>query len=686
SMSPTHRKVSSPPAKAPLNQWLIVQLNEHPEICTRLALSFPDWTIALVGMKSFSDRSHLSCRYFASQDAQHFWNSNRMAPLGEIYPSLMQVAYLQAVKENADVIYLPDPNLDLRELSMPSIAPPHSSFQGLTYIPENGHYFDPNVHFGCNISSAYLPSEQSTIYKLCTFPQSPVIQTPAIVGPLQLVIAQDFSDALLQENIRYCDSYAPPVLLHPGTFAPMHFHNSAFLYDAFWALPFQFELSIWDNLQWSFILQRLIGLTGSNNKTNSVLVHIQDVQDELPPAIAIKTESVRVKLLEFQCNVDSFVDCASNLLSDLSNEKFIEKSTVESFLNWLKMLQRIGYRFPSIIHQGLSSSMDCSEETIEFHPINFSTAMITKPYLPKPMFPVANLDFISQLYHSTCDSVKMPFVNNIDFARPLVQYSEILLLVIFNGPVYAALPYVEALYRSFFPNIVYCGPGHPNYNILQNLKQLKISFISYHKSPKGHVEGAFNYECLSIAIKMNYNVQGYLTIADDMVLFPSSIKNHTNHFDSVWFLPKGKSELLKSPGYGSAVAEYATSPQISGLKFLNGAERRPNGGNADVFYIPKRLASPFSQLADIFFDFQVFLEIAVPTIIQCLEFPDEFQTLKGLGLWKQDRTSPWIYFTPQDMVGMNFMHPTKWKSLSFGAKNNTEFYCNKIMPYMHDRF
>jgi hypothetical protein len=55
-MSPTHRKVSSPPAKAPLNQWLIVQLTEHPEICTRLALSFPDWTIALVGVKSFSDR------------------------------------------------------------------------------------------------------------------------------------------------------------------------------------------------------------------------------------------------------------------------------------------------------------------------------------------------------------------------------------------------------------------------------------------------------------------------------------------------------------------------------------------------------------------------------------------------------------------------------------------------------
>ncbi|ELT96984.1 hypothetical protein CAPTEDRAFT_189704 [Capitella teleta] len=641
SMSPTHRKVSSPPAKAPLNQWLIVQLTEHPEICTRLALSFPDWTIALVGMKSFIDRSHLTCRYFASQDAQNFWNSNRVAPLGEIYPSLMQVAYLQAVKENADVIYLPDPNLDLRELSRPSIAPPHSSFQGLTYIPENGHYFDPNVHFGCNISSAYLPNEQSTIYKLCTFPQSPVIQTPAIVGPLQLVIAQDFSDALLQENIRYCDSYAPPVLLHPGTFAPMHFHNSAFLYDAFWALPFQFELSIWDNLQWSFILQRLIGLTGSNNKTNSVLVHIQDVQNELPPAIAIKTESVRVKLLEFQCNVDSFVDCASNLLSDLSNEKFIEKSTVESFLNWLKMLQRIGYRFPSIIHQDLSSSMDCSEETIEFYPINFSTAMITKPYLPKPMFPVANLDFISQLYHSTCDLLKMPFVNNIDFARPLVQYSEILLLVIFNGPVYAALPYVEALHRSFFPNIVY-----------------------FWYLPKGNIR-------IAEITRLRECRRGICDVPTDKWgwwrKYIVAVIKLFDHFDN----NEHNSTFIHDC--------------YQQLKLLNGAERRPNGGYSDVFYIPKRLASPFSQLADIFLDFQVFLEITVPTIIQCLEFPDEFQTLKGLGLWEQDRTSPWTYFTPQDMVGMNFMHPTKWKSLSFGAKNNTEFYCNKIMPYMHDR-
>ncbi|ELT98388.1 hypothetical protein CAPTEDRAFT_204969 [Capitella teleta] len=712
----THRKVFSLPAQEPLKQWLIVQLTEHPEICTRLAMSFPGWTIALVGVKSFSDHSHSRCRYFSSQDAQDFWNSNRMTLLGENNPSLLQVAYLQAVKEKADVIYLPDANLDLRELSMPSIAHPQSSFQGLTYIPESGHYFDPNVHFGCNISSAYLPSEQSTIYKLCTFPQSPVIQTPAIVGPLQLVIAQDFSDALLQENIRYCDSYAPPVLLHPGTFAPMHFNNSAFLYDAFWALPFQFELSIWDDLQWSFILQRLIGLTGSNNQTNSVLVHFQGIQDKIPPAIAIKTESVRVKLLEFRCNVDSFVDCASNLLSDLSNEKFIENSTVESFLKWLKMLQMMGYRFPSIIHQGLSSSIDCSEEHIKFHPLNFSTAMITKPYLPKPMLPVSNLDFISQLYHSTCDSVKIPSANNIDFARPRVQYSEILLLVIFNGPVYAALPYFEALYRSFFPNIVYCGPGHPNYQILQNFKQLKISFISYHKSPKGHVEGALNYECLSIAMKMNYNVQGYLTIADDMVLSLSSIKNHTDHFDSVWYLSKddiriGEITRLRECHLGKCdvptdwawwgkyivsvikLFDYFDNNEHNStlirdcyqqLKLLNGAERRPNGGYSDVFYIPKRLASPFSQLADIFFNFQVFFEIAVPTIIQCLEFPDEFQTLKGLKLWGKNRTSLGLYFTPQDMMGMNFIHPTKWKSLSFGEKNKVKFYCNKVMPFMHD--
>ncbi|ELU08881.1 hypothetical protein CAPTEDRAFT_206068, partial [Capitella teleta] len=155
--STTHRKVFSLPAQEPLKQWLIVQLTEHPEICTRLAMSFPGWTIALVGVKSFSDHSHSRCRYFSSQDAQDIWNSNRMTLLGENYPSLLQVAYLQAVKENADVIYLPDANLDLRELSMPSIAPPQSSFQGLTYIPESGHYFDPNVHFGCNISSAYLP-------------------------------------------------------------------------------------------------------------------------------------------------------------------------------------------------------------------------------------------------------------------------------------------------------------------------------------------------------------------------------------------------------------------------------------------------------------------------------------------------------------------------------------------------
>jgi hypothetical protein len=49
------RHLLASPQTPPLNQWLIVQITDHPEICTRLAMSFSGWNIALVGIKSFSN-------------------------------------------------------------------------------------------------------------------------------------------------------------------------------------------------------------------------------------------------------------------------------------------------------------------------------------------------------------------------------------------------------------------------------------------------------------------------------------------------------------------------------------------------------------------------------------------------------------------------------------------------------
>jgi hypothetical protein len=227
---------------------------------------------------------------------------------------------------------------------------------------------------------------------------------------------------------------------------------------------------------------------------------------------------------------------------------------------------------------------------------------------------------------------------------------------------------------------------------------------------------------MSTAVKMNYNVEGYLTISDDLFISALAVKPKMDFMNSVWFLPKKQiriGEILKLRECRLGMCDFyphwtwweefrpaviqlfytfqkiaPQSPVVhqcySQLKAVNGADFRPCGGYSDIYYIPKRLASSFSVLVDIFLKHQVFLEIAIPTIIQCLEVPEEVQSLEPLVLWEEDRIFPWKYFTPKDMIGKHFMHPTKWGFLADKKSNVsaevTDFYCKKIVPFMHDPY
>jgi len=320
-----------------------------------------------------------------------------------------------------------------------------------------------------------------------------------------------------------------------------------------------------------------------------------------------------------------------------------------------------------------------------------------------------------------CTKLKTDTTNDVrvDLSRSWQQYGDVLLLVTFNKDHYESLPYVEALYRSFFPSILYCGPGHPDYTRFPALRSLNLSFVSYGETPEGHVDGALNYRCLTYAVDMHYSVAGYLAMADDILLpvHPLS-KLMDAHRGVTWYLPPGEvrvGEVLKLRECRLGMCDFHPHwdwweeyrPNIIQLFYkihklenysplvhrchkqliqLNNADMRPCGGYSDIYYIPKRIAGDFSELAKLFLQHSIFLEIAVPTIIRCLETPEDIQPLQGKQLWERDRTSPWIYFTPRDLVGKHYLHPTKWSGLARGDSNATEFYCNKVMPFMHDPY
>ena len=306
----------------------------------------------------------------------------------------------------------------------------------------------------------------------------------------------------------------------------------------------------------------------------------------------------------------------------------------------------------------------------------------------------------------------------VNLAEPWTQFSDILLIVVFNNPLYGIIPYVELIYRSFFPLIVYCGPQMISTKSFPDLEKYIISFVAYGESPEGHVPGAFSYRCVTLAMDMGYSVHGYLTVADDMIVFPHRLTFFPRH--AVWYLPLkevriGEIRKLRECRLGmcdffphwnwweeyqtqsfSVIkmlqkqqhTDYLINRCYRQLVHLNGGEFKLNGAYSDVFYIPSRLGADFKRLVNIFLEHEVFVEIAVPTILQCLENLEDVHPLPGTSIWEVSRDQTWLYWTVGNVIGKTYFHPTKWTYMysQNGTAQHKTILCAHILPFLHDRY
>lgn len=223
-------------------------------------------------------------------------------------------------------------------------------------------------------------------------------------------------------------------------------------------------------------------------------------------------------------------------------------------------------------------------------------------------------------------------------------FKDILLVIVYNHPLYDSIDKLRQFYEPVFPKIFFCGPKSIN-ETRNNLTQLDIN------------RGIFGYKCLAEAIRQNHmsgGFNGYFYINDDVILNYWNLINTTD-FDKnfIWSsnnqygrvsleedVPKGWYWWVSPYGFNdcrNAVHEIAVLAQRykmyrtllkQNLDNGNGIAHAHNG-RSDIVYVPRKLALPFQELAKIFNKHLVFLEIAVPTILRFLAPENEIKTLKG---------------------------------------------------------
>ena len=225
-------------------------------------------------------------------------------------------------------------------------------------------------------------------------------------------------------------------------------------------------------------------------------------------------------------------------------------------------------------------------------------------------------------------------------SRPCLKdaFKDILLVIVFNYPLYDNIPDLVALYKPAFPNLLFCGPPH-------NTAPPDILTVEM-------IRGYLGYECLGLAIRQHPGYKGYFYSNDDVILKFWSFSD----FDREKIWESGELFSLRvtetarlqwkwwNSNYGlkrcRRVCEDVANmtlekANLNGVHLFNTLIKNSNGtlrcfrGRSDVLYIPQKHATAFSILSSMFYRQNVFLEIAVPTINRLVEQNENIGRLFG---------------------------------------------------------
>ena len=262
------------------------------------------------------------------------------------------------------------------------------------------------------------------------------------------------------------------------------------------------------------------------------------------------------------------------------------------------------------------------------------------------------------------------------------EFSDIVLIIVYNFPFYSSITTLTNLYKKAFPSIMFCGS--------RKSKNHTVEALYIHR-------GYFAYTCMSRAMEKYPGYSGYLVINDDVML------NYWNliglNRDRIWEGPK---RVIRFQNYSLPQRWYWWNStwgmkscqkaynELQALHKANPDEWQPeinvtyhlkkngNGtfycyrGRSDVYYIPGKFADTFRTLSYVFFKHGTFLEIAVPTICRMLDLAENFEYISGIYLPGKAGEAPvrkamhfWEVYDKQ----LAFIHPLKLNYKDDGALN-----------------
>ena len=502
-----------------------------------------------------------------------------------------------------------------------------------------------------------------------------------------------------------CEKSTPVVTLSARSFAPIDpFRSVLYFHDAFWALPPGPMSDGLSSVWWGMAVQRLLWSTDNRLGLLPQTPNIYEYQmdDEVWKDECDNKKDLKTHLMEWKCKYDLFSECVKTLASYLQGNDLITSDDFKQILHWVKTLNHLGYSWPRITPLSVQRMYSPYAVFKRQHRLPKSP--------PKKIRMCDNWENLEETYENTFMKTSL-----------YKKYSNTILVVVYTRPAYETIPYFHFFHEPIFKHIIYCKTSK------ENTELYNVNFVTYN----GTKDGAFFYTCMALVMQMQFPVDGYMLTSDDVLLniqelgntdlenieqsIPKNISiigaltlKQTNHrnitvFDAqtlkqcnngvcnaplnwVW-TPMYKNEIrtiirtLKQ----ESVKSYTVKVCVKRLQSLTGGENRFFGTVSEVFYIPSVFTSRFIELAWLFANDNVYVDIAVPTLLHCMADEKSIKYKYAVSLpFGEDRNRPWIKWDEFTQNAFTYIHPSNLEFLTKGKSDVKElnYYCNKVLPYV----
>jgi hypothetical protein len=225
-------------------------------------------------------------------------------------------------------------------------------------------------------------------------------------------------------------------------------------------------------------------------------------------------------------------------------------------------------------------------------------------------------------------------------------FDDVLLIINFNHPFYDNIKFLKEIYAPFFKNIVFYGEEpHPEVNVIS------------------HYQGWFVHRAIRDAMQKWPYFKGYICCQDDCLM-------------NFWNYPRLDKDKIWLHSYWTASLNMEIHPwvwwngpfghvaSVEAYKKLSNRAIECLEGNcgpqafaytwADFVYISGKYREEFIQVSECFDNPNVFIEIAIPTIVLCLEKYDDIEHLNPYWGGSTYSIDPSTYQTHYDWI-----HPLK---------------------------